>query len=45
MDKEQLIDKIEEIQDKNWNTFKGSNEYQLHTRVEVADYVETLLNE
>ncbi|MFA5300881.1 MAG: hypothetical protein WC389_22040 [Lutibacter sp.] len=40
-----LIDKIEEIQNKNYNQFKGVNEADLATREEIADLFEQLMNE
>ncbi len=43
--KEKLIDKIEDIQDENWNKFIGSNECQLHTRLEIADLLVEILEE
>lgn len=36
----ELMDKLQEIQDKNDNMFRGNNESQLHTREEIADLFE-----
>ena len=44
MDREKITDAIEVIQDKiNDIGFKGQNEYDLHLREEIADYIESLL--
>jgi len=40
MDRDSLHDKIEEIQDHNWDFFTGSNEYQLHTREDILDLLD-----
>ena len=40
MNRNQLLDKIEEITDKNYRTFRGTNEAELHTREELADLIE-----
>jgi phage pi2 protein 07 len=40
MNRDQLLDKIEEITDKNYRTFRGTNEAELHTREELADLIE-----
>jgi hypothetical protein len=40
MNREELLDKIEEITDKNYKTFRGTNEAELHTREEIADLIE-----
>jgi len=37
MNRSQLLDKIEEITDRNYRTFRGTNEAELHTREELAD--------
>ena len=43
MTREEILDKIEDIQDKNYNKFKGSNEAELHIREDVADLIEEML--
>lgn len=40
MKRDELMDAIQEIQDRNYNKFKGSNEAELHTREEIADLFE-----
>lgn len=45
MERHELIDKIQEIQDKNYNLFKGVNEADLATREEIADLFEQILKE
>ena len=39
------MDKLEEIQNKNYTFFKGVNEADLATRKDIADLFEQLLNE
>ena len=45
MDRSDLMDKLEEIQNKNYNRFKGVNEADLATREDIADLFEKLLSE
>lgn len=40
MERHELLDKIEEITDRNYKTFRGTNEAELHTREEIADLIE-----
>ena len=44
MDRSDLLDKIEEIQHKNYNFFRGTNEAELHTREEIADLFFEIIN-
>ena len=43
MNRQDLLDKLQEIQDRNYNTFKGSNEADLMIREEIADLMLPLL--
>lgn len=43
MKREEILDKIEAIQDKNYNEFNGSNEAELHIREDVADLIEEIM--
>lgn len=43
MTREEILDKIEAIQERNYNEFKGSNEVELHIREDVADLIEEML--
>lgn len=38
----EIIDKIEEIQDRNYDTYPGSNEAELHAREDIAAWIESL---
>lgn len=40
--REQFMEKMQQIQISNYNKFKGSNEADLFTREDIADYVATL---
>jgi hypothetical protein len=37
MKRNELLDKLEEIQERNYSTYIGINEGMLHTREEIAD--------
>ena len=39
MTKQKIMDKIEEITDSNYSKFKGTNEAELHSRFEIADWI------
>lgn len=43
MKREEILSKIEAIQERNYNEFKGSNEADLHIREDVADMIEEIL--
>ena len=43
MKREEILSKIEAIQDKNYNEFSGSNEAELHIREDVADLIEDIM--
>jgi len=45
MERYELMDKIQEIQDKNYTLFKGVNEADLATREDIADLFERLIKE
>lgn len=40
---EEIEEAVEDIQLTNWKAFKGSNEYLLHTREDIAVYFMKLL--
>lgn len=42
MERHELMAKLEEIQNSNYATFKGSNEADLHTREDIADLFKML---
>jgi hypothetical protein len=45
MDRSDLMDRIQDIQDRNYDLFIGVNEADLATREEIADLFEILLKE
>lgn len=45
MERHEILDKLEDIQTANYNRFVGTNESELHTREEIADFIEELLLE
>lgn len=45
MDRDKLLDQLQEIQDKNNETFAGFNEAELHTREDIADLIQKILDE
>ncbi len=45
MERHQLLDKIEQIQEANYSKFKGTNEAELHAREEITDLIYLLIKE
>lgn len=44
MTRKQILEKLEEIQEDNSKLFMGSNEAELHTREDIADWIHNLYN-
>jgi len=44
-EREELMDRLQDIQEKNYSRFKGVNEGDLHTREDIADLFDAELKE
>lgn len=42
MERHELIDELTDIQNANYNSFKGTNEAILHTSEDIADLIEQM---